>query len=167
MNSWVMSFLAGLCLMTLVQAQDLPTGSTLKDDNTLFLTHLDGPGMEVDFAKGNPKPVKMDGSALIFGEGKFGKALSMPGPIISYEPKDNINPLKGSLDFWLMDLDFDHSTWAGRRYLFHCAGWGDGKLWYIQVLLERDVLVWRQLFFGMGGDGRVTIRHSACKYLGE
>lgn len=138
-------------------AETVPAGPTPKDDHTLFLAHLDGPGMDADFARGGAQPIKADGSAPAFMEGKFGKALQMPGPIVSYNPAGNINPLKGTMDFWLIDLDFDHSTWPARRYLFHCGGGGDGKQWHIEVMLERDSFIWRQMFFGMGGDRGVLL----------
>ena len=127
-----------------------------KDDNTLFLIHLDGPGLDADFAKGSPKPSRVTGTPQ-FEDAGAGKALRMPGPVIVYDAKDNINPMKGTMEFHVMDTDFDHSSWPGRRYLFFCGGAGQDKQWYMDVMIERDWFYWRHLFFGMGGDRGVML----------
>jgi hypothetical protein len=127
------------------------------DDNTLFLIHLDGPGLDADFAGGKAKPTQLEGAPPQFDEGPAGKALRVPGPVAVYDAKGNIDPMKGTIEFWVMDLDFDHASWPNRRMLFFCGGGGDGKQWYMDVMIERDWFYWRHLFFGMGGDRGVIL----------
>ncbi len=156
-RSWIALLLLAVWMASPAAAETIPAGPTPQDDHTLFLAHLNGPGMDADFAKGNPKPAKFDGSKPVFTDGKFGSALMIPGPIVYYSPTGNINPLKGTLDFWLMDADFDHSSWGGRRYLFHSGGWEAGRSWCIELILEKDLLIWRQLYTDAGVNGGVLL----------
>src|ERR1051325_9779107 len=129
-----------LTLLTTTLAFAVPEAPLQQDEHTTWLAHFDGPGADADFAVGEPKGL-VEGE-LGFEEGSFGKALKFGKTQIQYRAAKNISPLKGTAEFWVMDLDFDHSSWTDHPIIFSLSGHGqgaeEGRSYLLRCFLTRN-----------------------------
>ena len=94
------SIAAGVfCLLSVcsVRGADAPFAP---DGHTLFLAHFDQ-GLPADTAAGKKEPLA--GRVAITPQGKFGGAYAAtvdPASVLSYSAAGNINPTRGTVEFW-------------------------------------------------------------------
>jgi len=132
----------GLCAWP--TSAQMPTAPYKSSRTTTFLAHFDGPSLRADLAKGKPK----GRGKPTFVEGRFGKALSLVGPIVKFSAPRNVNMRRGTIELWLLNLDWNDKHRRTQRNVLRLRGGRGGKAWYMQVLVIGRIIYFRIYMYG-------------------
>jgi hypothetical protein len=122
----------------MLSADQVPQLAQQTEDTT-FLCHFDGPELTADVARG-PKAITGEPK---FVDGKFGKALALGGKAASFDVKDNLDMRRGTIEFWLLDTDFNGKFKGQRRDILTMHGGSRKEAYFLQATLVSHDIWWR------------------------